>query len=38
LKDRVYNSNPRLEEEPKENSHKGIANIPAEQKLTAEVF
>jgi hypothetical protein len=27
----VYNSNPRKEEEQKENNHREIANIPAEQ-------
>jgi hypothetical protein len=31
LKDRVYNSNPRTEEELKENIPREIANIPAEQ-------
>jgi hypothetical protein len=31
LKDKVYNRNPRTEEELKENIRRGIANIPAEQ-------
>jgi hypothetical protein len=31
LKDKVYNSNPRKEEELEENVRKRIANIPAEQ-------
>jgi hypothetical protein len=31
LKDNVYNSNPPMEEELKENIRRKIANIPAEQ-------
>jgi hypothetical protein len=31
LKDKLYNSNPRKEEELKENIHREIANIPAKQ-------
>jgi hypothetical protein len=31
LKDKVYNSNPQTEEELKENIHREIADIPAEQ-------
>jgi hypothetical protein len=31
LKNKIYNSNPRTEGEIKENVHREIANIPAEQ-------
>jgi hypothetical protein len=39
-KDKVYNSNPRTEEDLKENIHRDIANIPAEQlqKVNQSLF
>jgi hypothetical protein len=36
LKDKVYNSNRRTEEEPKENIRRKMANIPAEQLQRAD--
>jgi hypothetical protein len=33
-KDKVYNRNPEMEEELKENVHRESANIPAEQLLS----
>jgi inhibitor of nuclear factor kappa-B kinase subunit alpha len=40
LKDEIYNSNPRAEEELKGNNHKEISNIPAEQlqKVNQNLF
>jgi hypothetical protein len=40
LKDKIYNSDPRTEEERKENIRKEITNIPAEkpQKVNQNLF